>query len=133
MASETRSTGATNEAAQMVKHVGRDDQESQKMKVAANFTLAANIMHSHAASQKSLYTYVYMLLHSRRRMLASLDNVLASRESPLEIKEPMALKFLPHSLLEELRIVKMSQKLGMHPLLHMLMDDAGRQTVVSGA
>jgi len=58
-----------------------------------------------------------------RRMLASLDNVLDSRESPLEIKEPMALKFLPHSLLEELRIVKMSQKLGMHPLLHMLMDD----------
>ena len=57
-------------------------------------------------------------------MLASLDNVLDSNESPLDIKEPMALKFLPNSLLEELRVVKMSQKLGTHPLLHMLMDEA---------
>ena len=90
------------------------------------YMLVAAQMCSHMTNTPTAFA------NARRRMLASLDNVLDSRESPLEIKEPMALKFLPHSLLEELRIVKMSQKLGMHPLLHMLMDDAGPQTLVRG-
>ena len=40
-----------------------------------------------------------------RRMLDSLDDVLNSDESPLEVKDPLALKFLPSTLLEELRVV----------------------------
>ena len=41
-----------------------------------------------------------------RRMLASLEDVLNSDESPLEVKDPMALRFLPSTLLDELRVVK---------------------------
>ena len=45
------------------------------------------------------------LLVFLRRMLDSLDDVLNSDESPLEVKDPLALKFLPSTLLEELRVV----------------------------
>ncbi|CAE7411919.1 AKT1 [Symbiodinium natans] len=69
-----------------------------------------------------------------RRMLTSLDDVLDSKDSPLNVKEPIALKFLPSSLLDELRVVKMSEKLGAHLLFHMLMDErlglAGRLSAV---
>lgn len=57
-----------------------------------------------------------------RRILASLNDVLTSKDSPLDVKEPMALKFLPSTLLEELRILKMSEKLSSHHLFNMLMD-----------
>ncbi|CAJ1340268.1 unnamed protein product [Effrenium voratum] len=58
-----------------------------------------------------------------RRMLESLDDVLGSADSPLDVKEPMALKFLPSTLLEELRVVKTGEKLSKHQLFTMLMDD----------
>jgi len=69
-----------------------------------------------------------------RRMLTSLDDVLDSKDSPLNVKEPIALKFLPSSLLDELRVVKMSEKLDAHMLFSMLMDErlglAGRLSAV---
>ena len=39
-------------------------------------------------------------------MSRSLDDVLNSSESPLELKDPRALAFLPSTLLEELHVVK---------------------------
>ena len=59
-------------------------------------------------------------------MLESLDDVLGSADSPLDVKEPMALKFLPSTLLEELRVVKTGEKLSKHQLFTMLMDDSWR-------
>ncbi|CAE7207557.1 unnamed protein product [Symbiodinium pilosum] len=59
----------------------------------------------------------------KERMSRSLDEVLNSAESPLDVKEPMALKFLPSTLLEELRVVKTGETLSLHPLLRMLMDE----------
>ena len=57
-------------------------------------------------------------------MSSSLDDVLNSAQSPLEVKDPMALKFLPSTLLEELRVVKTGETLSLHPLFQMIMDAA---------
>jgi len=59
----------------------------------------------------------------KERMSSSLDDVLNSAQSPLEVKDPMALKFLPSTLLEELRVVKTGETLSLHPLFQMIMDD----------
>ncbi|CAE7266204.1 unnamed protein product [Symbiodinium pilosum] len=58
-----------------------------------------------------------------RKLLDSLTDVLESKDSPMDIKEPIALKFLPSTLLEELHIVKTGQKLAKHQFFHLLMDD----------
>ena len=60
-----------------------------------------------------------------RKLLDSLTDVLESKDSPMDIKEPIALKFLPSTLLEELHIVKTGQKLAKHQFFHLLMDDPG--------
>eukprot|EP00439_Symbiodinium_sp_Y106_P006292 s2847_g1.t1 len=57
------------------------------------------------------------------RMLDSLNDVLQSKDSPLDVKQPIALKFLPSTLLEELHIVKIRDKLSIHGLFKMLMND----------
>ena len=49
-----------------------------------------------------------------RKLLDSLSDVLESKDSPMDVKEPIALKFLPSTLLEELHIVKIGQKLETH-------------------
>ena len=48
--------------------------------------------------------------------------MLESKDSPMDLKEPIALKFLPSTLLEELHIVKIGQKLEKHQFFHLLMD-----------
>ena len=57
-----------------------------------------------------------------RKLLDSLTDVLESKDSPMDLKEPIALKFLPSTLLEELHIVKIGQKLEKHQFFHLLMD-----------
>ena len=66
-----------------------------------------------------------------RRVLTALDDVLGSSESPLEVKEPLALDFLPSTLIEELRVVKTGETLACHPFFSLLMDDAGLHKVQS--
>jgi len=58
-----------------------------------------------------------------RKLLDSLTDVLESKDSPMDLKEPIALKFLPSTLLEELHIVKIGQKLEKHQFFHLLMDE----------
>ena len=60
-----------------------------------------------------------------RRVLTALDDVLGSQESPLDVKEPLALDFLPSTLIQELRVVKTGETLATHPFYSLLMDDAG--------
>ena len=59
-----------------------------------------------------------------RRVLTALDDVLGSQESPLDVKEPLALDFLPSTLIEELRVVKTGETLATHCFYSLLMDDA---------
>ena len=59
-----------------------------------------------------------------RRVLTALDDVLGSQESPLEVKEPLALDFLPSTLIQELRVVKTGETLAGHPFFSLLMDAA---------
>ncbi|CAE7739520.1 BNA4 [Symbiodinium pilosum] len=62
--------------------------------------------------------------HLQRRVLTALDDVLGSQESPLEVKEPLALDFLPSTLIQELRVVKTGETLAGHPFFSLLMDAA---------
>lgn len=55
--------------------------------------------------------------------MAALDDVLGSQESPLDVKDPLALNFLPSSLIEELQVVSTGEKLSIHPFFSMLMDE----------
>lgn len=61
-----------------------------------------------------------------RRVVAALDEVLKSGENPLDFREPVALDFLPTTLIQELHMVNTSHKLFIHPLFSMLMDEARR-------
>lgn len=56
-------------------------------------------------------------------MVAALDEVLRSGENPLDFREPLALDFLPTTLIQELHMVNTSDKLSIHPLFSMLMDE----------
>ncbi|CAJ1390363.1 unnamed protein product [Effrenium voratum] len=66
-------------------------------------------------------TRVRKSLH--QRVVAALDDVLGSQESPLDVKDPLALNFLPSSLIEELQVVSTGEKLSIHPFFSMLMDE----------
>jgi len=66
-------------------------------------------------------THVTKRLHER--VLTALDDVLGSQESPLDVKEPLALDFLPSTLIEELRVVKTGETLATHCFYSLLMDD----------
>ncbi|CAJ1390353.1 unnamed protein product [Effrenium voratum] len=57
------------------------------------------------------------------RMVMALDDVLNSAESPLDVKDPLALNFLPSTLVQELRVVKTGQKLSRHSFFSLLMDE----------
>ncbi|CAE7264487.1 unnamed protein product, partial [Symbiodinium necroappetens] len=59
-----------------------------------------------------------------RRMLTSLDDVLDSKDSPLNVKEPIALKFLPSSLLDERAPGREDEREARRP--HALLDAHGR-------
>mmetsp|Transcript_333 Transcript_333/g.873 ORF Transcript_333/g.873 Transcript_333/m.873 type:complete len:1169 (+) Transcript_333:36-3542(+) len=61
--------------------------------------------------------------HLHQRVVTALDDVLGSSESPLEVKEPLALDFLPSTLIESLRVVKTGEKLAIHPFYSLLMDE----------
>lgn len=56
-------------------------------------------------------------------MVAALDEVLRSGENPLDFRELLALDFLPTTLIQELHMVNTSDKLSIHPLFSMLMDE----------
>jgi hypothetical protein len=56
-------------------------------------------------------------------VVAALDEVLRSGENPLDFREPLALDFLPTTLIQELHMVNTSDKLSIHPLFSMLMDE----------
>lgn len=58
-----------------------------------------------------------------QRVVAALDEVLLSGENPLDFREPLALDFLPTTLIQELHMVNTSDKLSIHPLFSMLMDE----------
>eukprot|EP00438_Fugacium_kawagutii_P020269 Skav228747 [mRNA] locus=scaffold4149:43879:47115:- [translate_table: standard] len=58
-----------------------------------------------------------------KRILDALEDVLTSSESPLDVKEPTALTFLPSALTKELSVVKTGQQLECHPFFKLLMDD----------
>lgn len=58
-----------------------------------------------------------------QRVVAALDEVLRSGENPLDFREPLALDFLPTTLIQELHMVNTSDKLSIHPLFSMLMDE----------
>lgn len=58
-----------------------------------------------------------------QRVVAALDEVLKSGENPLDFREPVALDFLPTTLIQELHMVNTSHKLFIHPLFSMLMDE----------
>jgi len=57
------------------------------------------------------------------KMLRALDDVLNSTDSPLDVKDPMALTFLPSTLIKELRVVKTGEQLQSHRFFNLLMDD----------
>ena len=114
-----------NEKAKERDHVKRDLQRwLHKTKVSSemNECLVSKRQHVHDSSilfygnfmgfmQFSWHFLIFLLVafaanNSVRRMLTSLEDVLNSDESPLEVKDPLALKFLPSTLLEELRVVK---------------------------
>ena len=59
----------------------------------------------------------------RERVLLALDEVMKSSENPLEVKEPVALDFLPSTLIQELHVVNTGDQLSIHPLLRLLMDE----------
>ena len=59
----------------------------------------------------------------RQRVLLALDEVMKSGENPLEVKEPVALDFLPSTLIQELHVVNTGDQLSIHPLLKLLMDE----------
>lgn len=95
----------------------------------AKITGTLNLMNEKAKERDHVKRDLQRWLHKTKvpsqlnqRMLASLEDVLNSDESPLEVKDPMALRFLPSTLLDELRVVKTGQRLASHPLYKMLMD-----------
>lgn len=58
-----------------------------------------------------------------RRVVAALDEVLKSGENPLDFREPLALDFLPTTLIQELHVVNTSDKICIHPFFSMLLDE----------
>ena len=55
--------------------------------------------------------------------MAALDEVLKSGENPLDFREPLALDFLPTTLIQELHVVNTSDKICIHPFFSMLLDE----------
>jgi len=58
-----------------------------------------------------------------QRVVAALDEVLKSGENPLDFREPLALDFLPTTLIQELHVVNTSDKICIHPFFSMLLDE----------
>jgi len=95
----------------------------------AKITGTLNLMNEKAKERDHVKRDLQRWLHKTKapselnqRMLDSLDDVLNSDESPLEVKDPLALKFLPSTLLEELRVVMTGRRLSSHPFYNLLMD-----------
>ena len=72
----------------------------------------------------SLFSLLPCICSELRRVVTALDDVLGSQESPLEVKDPMALDFLPSTLIEQLRVVKTGETLADHPFYSLLMDES---------
>ena len=64
-----------------------------------------------------------------RRVVAALDEVLKSGENPLDFREPLALDFLPTTLIQELHVVNTSDKICIHPFFSMLLDETWRKSI----